>query len=124
MTPTLPPGRSDHFSRQNLRRISHVTERQLTAWQKVGLLPQRPAYSFSELIALKTIKKLRENRVSLKRIRHSPQQSQECAALKHDPACLRYVRRCRIRCSEGGCEIFMTKRGFHQIFIRALDQAV
>lgn len=71
MTPTLPPGRSDQFSRQDLRRILRLSERQLAAWQRGGLLPQAAAYSFSDLIALKTIQKLRENKIPLKRIQHA-----------------------------------------------------
>src|SRR2546422_10688212 len=71
MTPPLPPGRSNEFTRVELRRILRISDRQLAAWQRVGLVPSAAAYSFSDLIALKTIKKLRENRISLNRIRHT-----------------------------------------------------
>ncbi len=62
---------AEQFSRQDLCRILRLSERQLVAWQRQGLVPDTLAYSFSDLIALKTIQKLRENRIPLKRIQRS-----------------------------------------------------
>lgn len=61
----------EHFSRRDLCRILHLSERQLTAWERRGLLPASAPYSFSDLIALKTIQKLRGNRIPLNRIQRS-----------------------------------------------------
>lgn len=70
-TTTVAAGSTDQFSRQDLRRILHLSERQLSAWQRQGLVPETAAYTFSDLIALKTIQKLRENKIPLKRIQRS-----------------------------------------------------
>ncbi len=64
----------EQFSRKDLCRILHLSERQFTAWQRNGLLTATSpadAYSFSDLIALKTIQKLRASRIPLKRIQRS-----------------------------------------------------
>lgn len=68
----------DGFTNQQVTRITGVTTRQLVYWRKTGLLApsqQTPGgharYSFSDLIALKTAKRLIDAGVSLQRIRRS-----------------------------------------------------
>jgi tetratricopeptide (TPR) repeat protein len=61
----------EHFSRQDLCRILHLSERKLAAWERNGLLPASAFYSFSDLITLKTIQKLRDARIPVKRIQRS-----------------------------------------------------
>lgn len=45
-----------------------VTEQQLRGWERQGLIPQVGAYTFSDLIAMRTVQKLRENGVPMGRI--------------------------------------------------------
>jgi tetratricopeptide (TPR) repeat protein len=45
-----------------------VTDRQLRAWENLGLVPVRESFGFSDLIALKTLKKLRALRIAPKQI--------------------------------------------------------
>ncbi len=66
---SIPTG--DQFTRQDLCRILRVSERQLAIWQRKGLVPESPAYGFSDLITLKTIRELRKNQVPIKRIQRS-----------------------------------------------------
>ncbi len=46
-----------------------VSERQLRAWQKQGFVPLVEVFGFSDLLALKTLKKLKEMRIAPVRIR-------------------------------------------------------
>ncbi len=46
----------------------NVSERQLRRWERQGLIPAAPVFTFSDLIALRTLQKLRQNRVSPKTI--------------------------------------------------------
>jgi len=45
-----------------------VSEQQLRSWERHGLIHPEPTFSFSDLIALKTLQKLRENRVPPRKI--------------------------------------------------------
>lgn len=65
------------YSRQQAAAISGLTTRQLGYWRKTGLVvPQHHTdggharYSFADLIALRTAKRLLDAGVSLQRIRH------------------------------------------------------
>ena len=61
------------YRREDVRRIADVTERQLRSWEKQGLVtphvvtPQE-TFGFSDLLALKTLKKLRELNIAPKQI--------------------------------------------------------
>jgi predicted Zn-dependent protease len=48
------------YRREDVRRMVNVTERQLRAWEKQGLVKSGETFGFSDLLALKTLKKLRE----------------------------------------------------------------
>jgi len=48
-----------------------VTERQLRAWEKQGLVKPGQTFGFSDLLALKTLKKLRELRIAPARIQRA-----------------------------------------------------
>lgn len=61
---------SESYSREELRRILRLSERQLAAWERQGLAGSGP-YNFSDLISLKTIQKLRKNNIPLKKIQRS-----------------------------------------------------
>lgn len=56
------------YRREDVRRIANVSERQLRAWEKQGLVKAAENFGFSDLLALKTLKKLRELRIPPKRI--------------------------------------------------------
>jgi tetratricopeptide (TPR) repeat protein len=59
------------YRREDVRRIADITERQLRSWEKQGLVAPREQFGFSDLLALKTLKKLRELRISPKQIQRA-----------------------------------------------------
>lgn len=58
----------EQFTRADVRRKFGVTERQLQSWERLDFLAPAETYSFSELVAIKTLIKLRENRIPPRRI--------------------------------------------------------
>lgn len=60
--PAQAPG--EKYSRAEVRRILGISEQQLLGWERQGLIPTAREYSFSDLIALRTLKELRQKRVS------------------------------------------------------------
>ena len=56
------------YLREDVRRMVDVTERQLSSWEKQGFIPAGPSFEFSSLLALKTLKRLRELKISPKQI--------------------------------------------------------
>ena len=58
------------YSREEVRRLLDVTERQLRGWEKHRLIPPMERFGFSDLIALRTLIKLRESRIPPARIRN------------------------------------------------------
>jgi tetratricopeptide (TPR) repeat protein len=56
------------YSRGDVRRMLGVSEQQLRSWERHGLIPGIATFSFSDLIALKTLQKLRENRITPRKI--------------------------------------------------------
>jgi len=56
------------YSRSDVRRQFGVTERQLRSWERQELIPAAGQYSFSDLIAIQTLIKLRENRIQPRQI--------------------------------------------------------
>ena len=48
------------YPRQDVRRMLDVTERQLRSWEKQGFVTASKVFGFSDLLALKTLRKLRE----------------------------------------------------------------
>ena len=59
---------NEEYSRADVRRKFGLSERQLRSWEKQELIPTAESYSFSDLIALQTLIKLRENRISAPQI--------------------------------------------------------
>lgn len=66
------------FSRQQVAKITGLTARQLNYWRKTSIIAPshttrggHSRYSFTDLIALKTVKQLLEQGVSLQKIRKS-----------------------------------------------------
>ena len=58
----------EEYSRADIRRHFGVSERQLRTWEQRNLIAAAETYTFSDLIALQTIVKLREQRIPVKRI--------------------------------------------------------
>jgi tetratricopeptide (TPR) repeat protein len=56
------------YSRADVRRKFGLSERQLRSWEREELLPAAESYSFSDLIAIQTLVKLRENRIQPRQI--------------------------------------------------------
>jgi tetratricopeptide (TPR) repeat protein len=56
------------YSRADIRRQFGVTERQLKSWEREGLIPAAETYSFSDLIAIQTLVKLRESHIPPRQI--------------------------------------------------------
>lgn len=65
---------SETYTRAEIRRILGISENSLRSWERVGLAEPRSDYSFADLISLKTLQSLRENRIPAKRIREAMQQ--------------------------------------------------
>jgi predicted Zn-dependent protease len=70
-TPAIPVLSSGTYGREDLRRIANVTERQLRSWEKQGLIEPREKFGFSDLLALKTLKRLRELNIAPTRIQRA-----------------------------------------------------
>ena len=62
---------AETYSREEVRRILDVTERQLRAWEMQGLVASTESFGFSDLLALKTLKKLRELHIAPSRIQRA-----------------------------------------------------
>jgi tetratricopeptide (TPR) repeat protein len=58
----------EEYSRAEIRRQFGVTERQLRSWEQQQLIAPGDRYSFSDLIALQTIVKLREQNIPVRQI--------------------------------------------------------
>jgi tetratricopeptide (TPR) repeat protein len=59
------------YSREEMRRLLDISERQLRSWEKQRLVASCEAYGFRELVALRTLAKLRRDRVPPARIRQA-----------------------------------------------------
>jgi tetratricopeptide (TPR) repeat protein len=57
------------YSREEVRRLLDVSERQLRGWERHELIPPLDRFAFSDLIALKTLTKLCESHIPPARIR-------------------------------------------------------
>ncbi len=58
----------EQYSRADVRRQFGVTERQLRSWERQDLIAAAESYSFSDLIAVKTLIKLREKHIHARQI--------------------------------------------------------
>ena len=60
-----------HYTRQDAARILGVPERQLATWQRAGLLAGQTQFSIRDLSGLRSLRDLREQRLSVRSIRNS-----------------------------------------------------
>jgi tetratricopeptide (TPR) repeat protein len=56
------------YSRRDVLRILRVEARQLTAWERARLIPQKSDYTFEDLGQLRTLRDLRATRISVRSI--------------------------------------------------------
>jgi tetratricopeptide (TPR) repeat protein len=59
------------YRREDVRRIAGITERQLRSWEKQGLITPSESFHFSDLLAIQTLRKLRELRIPPAEIRRA-----------------------------------------------------
>ena len=59
------------YSRQDVLRILQISAHQLQGWERAGLIPVQPTYTFQDLGQLRTLRALREDDVPAASIRHS-----------------------------------------------------
>lgn len=73
------------YSRAETCRLLKITERQLKGWEHQKLLPASETYGFRELLALRTILKLRASRLASPQIRRALTALREKLRDIHDP---------------------------------------
>jgi tetratricopeptide (TPR) repeat protein len=56
------------YAREDVRRMLGISEQQLRGWERQGLVRGAEVLSFKDLIGLRTLLKLRENRISTQKI--------------------------------------------------------
>lgn len=57
------------YSREEVRRLLGLSERQLRSWEKQDFIPASQSFSFTDLLALRTLIGLRENHIAPAQIR-------------------------------------------------------
>jgi tetratricopeptide (TPR) repeat protein len=75
----------DHFERSDLLRILRITARQLSGWQRSGLIAVSDSFSFFDLLQIKKVRDLRAKRVKSATIRASLQAMQARVAGMENP---------------------------------------
>ncbi len=60
---------SQAYSREDLRRLLDVSDRQLKSWQKQNFVSSSGSFNFSDILALRTLIGLRENKIPTSQIR-------------------------------------------------------
>jgi len=65
----MPDGPKLAYSRKEARRVLRISEARLRSWERQGLMPRLDRFAFSDLLALKTLQKLCNSRLSVARIR-------------------------------------------------------
>ena len=82
----------EEYSRADVRRKFGVTERQLKNWEQQDFIPAATTYAFSDLIAIQTLIKLRENKIQAREIgRALTSLRQKLTWVKHPLSELRVV---------------------------------
>jgi DNA-binding transcriptional MerR regulator len=81
--PALAP--KQQYQRADVRRMLHLSERQLRSWERLGLVPAAETYSFRDLIALRTIGELRARRIPLRKIGRALESLKHKLSEVHNP---------------------------------------
>lgn len=69
------------YSRQDVLRILHLRARQLSAWEKAGLVTATEQYTFEDLAQLRAVHKLRSTRITARNIRESVEAMRKCVGM-------------------------------------------
>jgi len=69
------------YCREDVLRILRLPIRQLTAWEKAGLIASSENYSFDELVQLRKLRDLTATRISVKSIRQSVDAMQKVSGM-------------------------------------------
>jgi tetratricopeptide (TPR) repeat protein len=75
----------NNFNRADVLRILHITPRQLSGWQRAGLVAVGETFSFYDLLQLKKVRDLREQKVRPSVIRESLRAMQEAVSGMENP---------------------------------------
>jgi tetratricopeptide (TPR) repeat protein len=75
----------DRYARADVLRILRITARQLTVWEKAGLIAASESYSFFELLQLRKLRELSARRVRPGKIRESLEAMQRAVAGMENP---------------------------------------
>jgi len=67
----VAPVTHQSWTRKEICRVLSLDERQLRSWEKQGLISAADEYAFSDLLTLRTLNSLREQKIPLRRIRQS-----------------------------------------------------
>ena len=73
------------FSREQARRLVDISERQLKSWEQQKLIPSRSTYGFTEILALRTLAKLKHSRLPAAQIRRTLEALITKLRGSHDP---------------------------------------
>ena len=65
------PKAAETYTRSEVRRILKISENRLRSWERLDLCERLTEFGFADLIALKTLQKLREKRIPAARIKSS-----------------------------------------------------
>ncbi len=71
------------YSRQDVLRILHLRARQLSAWERAGLIPLSEEYSFEDLVQLRALRSLRATRITASSIRASVEAMQKASGMRN-----------------------------------------
>lgn len=63
MLPVPAASAKQEFSRDEVQRVLQISGRQLRSWERQGLIPERDRFVLNDLLALRTLLKLRESHV-------------------------------------------------------------
>lgn len=80
------------YSRADVRRILGISEQQLRGWQRQGLVPDSGAFTFSDVITLRTVQKLRDSGVPGRQISRAVESlRRKLAGIRHPLAELKVI---------------------------------
>ena len=71
------------YSRQDVLRILQISPRQLTGWERAGLISAKEQYGFPDLAQLRTLRELQNLRMSPRSIRNSVQAMQAVSGISN-----------------------------------------
>lgn len=71
------------YSRQDVLRILQISPRQLTGWERAGLISAKEQYGFPDLAQLRTLRELQHLRMSPRSIRNSVQAMQAVSGISN-----------------------------------------